>query len=235
VSSYPAAGGPVCVFADEGNLPAGVRVAVRLADLLDGRFVKGERERLLTAAFMIRVLVLMTLMPDAQVSDVIAALAGDLALVPWRKPRRPASERACSDWRKALGAAPLEELRAAVLASAREEHAACPGQCLVTGRSRPLSVHSADGSLLRVPDTPANRAAFGSVSWPEFQILLSCHIHVACRFPFRLYAYCSPATAPGTLTPVRRAGRPTTQCGGPPGVPCAGSRGTRTRSAGLSS
>jgi hypothetical protein len=94
--------------------------------VLDGRFVKGERERLLTAAFMIRVLVLMTLMPDAQVSDVIAALAGDLALVPWSKPWRPASERACSDWRKAIGAAPLEELRAAVLASAREEHAARP-------------------------------------------------------------------------------------------------------------
>ena len=32
--------------------------------VLDGRFVKGERERLLTAAFMIRVLVLQTLMPD---------------------------------------------------------------------------------------------------------------------------------------------------------------------------
>ena len=264
VSSYPAAGGPVCVFADEVDLRAGVMVAVRLADLvsplkngalltggdrsalavagtqalrrgepvvflevvvvapaavtrkgqvraegspcahavlgpledwldaqagpgvidgiaeravLDGRFVKGERERLLTAAFMIRVLVLMTLMPDAQVSDVIAALAGDLALVPWSKPWRPASERACSDWRKALGAAPLEELRAAVLAPAREEHAARPGQSLVTGRSRPLSVHSADGSLLRVPDTPANRAAFGSAgtadgsaAWPAVRL-----------------------------------------------------------------
>jgi Insertion element 4 transposase N-terminal len=264
VSSYPAAGSPVCVFADEGGLPAGVTVAIRLGDLvsplrngapladrdrsalavagtrtlrtgepavflkvvavapaavtrngqvraegspcsyarlgpledwldaqaglgvidgiaeravLDGRFAKGERERLLTAAFMIRVLVLMTLMPDAQLTDVITALAGDLALVPWAKAWRPASERACADWRKALGAAPLEELRAAVLASAREEHAARPGQSLVTGRSRPLSVHSADGSLLRVPDTPANRAAFGSVgtaddsaAWPAVRL-----------------------------------------------------------------
>jgi hypothetical protein len=156
---------------------AGVIDGIAARAVLDGRFVKGERERLLTAAFMIRVLVLMTLMPDAQVSDVIAALAGDLALVPWSKPWRPASERACSDWRKALGAAPLEELQAAVLASAREEHAACPGQSLVTGRSRPLSVHSADGSLLRVPDTPANRAAFGSVgtadgsaAWPTVRL-----------------------------------------------------------------
>ena len=264
MSSYPAAGCSVCVFADEGDLPAGVTVAVRLADLvsplkngappgdgdrsalavagteriragepvvflkavavapaavtrdgrvraegspcahatlgpledwleeqagpgvidgiaeravLDGRYVKGERERLLTAAFMIRVLVLMTLMPDAQLSDVITALAGDLALVPWSKPWRPASERACSDWRKALGPGPLEELQAAVLAAAGGEHAARPGQSLVTGRSRPLAVHSADGSLLRVPDTPRNRAAFGSVgtaddsaAWPAVRL-----------------------------------------------------------------
>ncbi|HXL94094.1 MAG TPA: transposase domain-containing protein [Streptosporangiaceae bacterium] len=264
MSSYPAAGRPVCVSADEGRLPAGVTVAVRLCDLvsplksgaplrdgdrsalaeagtgeirsgepvafvkivavapavvtregqvraagspcshatlgpledwldekagpgvidaiagravLDGRFVKGERERLLAAAFMIRVLVLMTLMPEAQLSDVITALAGDLALVPWSKPWRAASERSCLDWRKALGPAPLEELRAAVLAAAAGEHAARPGQSLVTGRSRPLSVHSADGSLLRVPDTPANRAAFGSVgtaddsaAWPAVRL-----------------------------------------------------------------
>jgi hypothetical protein len=264
VSSYPAAGRPVCVSADEVSLPAGVTVAVRLADLvsplksgaplgdgdrsalavagtetigsgepvvflkvvavapavvtregqvraegspcahatlgpledwldeqagpgvidaiagravLDGRFVKGERERLLAAAFMIRVLVLMTLMPDAQLSDVIIALAGDLALVPWSRQWRAASERSCLDWRKALGPGPLEELRAAVLGAAREEHAARPGQSLVTGRSRPLAVHSADGSLLRVPDTPANRAAFGSVgtaddsaAWPAVRL-----------------------------------------------------------------
>jgi len=264
VSSYPASGHPVCVFADEGDLPAGMAVAVRLADLvsplkngalpgegersalavagtetirtgepavflkvvavapavvtrngqvraeggpcsratlgpleewldaqagpgvidgiaaravLDGRFVKGERERLLTAAFMIRLLVLQSLMPGSQPGDVIAALAGDLALVPWSRPWRPASERSCLDWRKALGPVPLEELQSAVLAAARGEHAGRPGQCLVTGRSRPLAVHSADGSLLRVPDTPANRAAFGSVgtaddsaAWPAVRL-----------------------------------------------------------------
>jgi hypothetical protein len=145
--------------------------------VLDGRFVKGERERLLTAAFMIRVLVLMTLMPEAQLSDVVAALAGDLALVPWSKRWRPASERACSDWRKALGPAPLEELQAAVLAAAGKEHAGRPGQSLVTGRSRPLAAHSMDGSLLRTPDTPGNRTAFGSVgtaddsaAWPAVRL-----------------------------------------------------------------
>ena len=145
--------------------------------VLDERFVKGERERLLTAAFMIRVLVLMTLMPEAQLSDVIIALAGDLALVPWSRQWRPASERACLDWRRALGPGPLEKLQAAVLAAAGKEHAGRPGQYLVTGRSRPLAVHSADGSLLRVPDTPGNRAAFGSAgtadgsaAWPAVRL-----------------------------------------------------------------
>ena len=53
---------------------------------LDGRFAKGKRERLLSAAFMIRVIVLMTLMPEARIEDVIIALAGDLVLVPWARP-----------------------------------------------------------------------------------------------------------------------------------------------------
>jgi hypothetical protein len=141
--------------------------------VLDRRYVKGKYRRLLTAAFMIRVIVLWTLMPDAQLSDVIAALAGDLALVPWSKQWHPASERACLDWRKALGPAPLEELQGTVLAAAAGEHAGRDGQSLAIGTSRPLAVHSGDGSLLRVPDTPGNRAAFGSVgtsddsaAWP---------------------------------------------------------------------
>jgi len=142
---------------------------------LDSRHVKGRYRRLLTAAFMIRVLVLWTLMPEAQLSDVITALAGDLALVPWSRQWHPASERACLDWRKALGPAPLEELQATVLGAAAGEHRehAGDGQFLTVGTQEPLAVNSFDGSLLRVPDTPANRAAFGSVgtaddsaAWP---------------------------------------------------------------------
>ena len=131
---------------------------------LGARFVKGERERLLARAFMVRVIVLMTLMPDARPGDVIAALAGDLALVPWARPWRPASGRAAGDWRNALGPVPLEELRDLVLGSAWREHAGggCPGAVTI-GKNRPLKAGSLDGTLLRVPDTPANRAFFGTV------------------------------------------------------------------------
>ena len=143
--------------------------------VLDTRYVKGKYRRLLTAAFMMRVLVLWTLMPGAQLCDVITALAGDLALVPWSRRWHPASERACLDWRKALGPAPLEELQATVLGAAAGEHRehAGDGEFLAVGTREPLAVNSFDGSLLRVPDTPANRAAFGSVgtaddsaAWP---------------------------------------------------------------------
>src|SRR6266704_1442475 len=145
---------------------AGPGVTGRIAGnaRLERRFVKGERERLLAAAFMIRVIVLMTLMPEARVGDVIAMLAGDLVLVPWARPWRPASARAAGDWRNALGAVPLEELRDTVLGSSWREHqgAGCPGAVTI-GRTRPLKVGSLDGTLLRVPNTPGNRAFFGSV------------------------------------------------------------------------
>jgi len=145
--------------------------------VLDTRHVKGRYRRLLAAAFMIRVLVLWTLMPEAQLSDVIIALAGDLALLPWSKRWHPASQRACLDWRKALGPAPLEELQDIVLEAAAGEHREHPGDFLAVGTEDPLAVNSFDGSLLRVPDTPANRAAFGSVgtagdsaAWPSVRL-----------------------------------------------------------------
>jgi hypothetical protein len=145
--------------------------------VLDKRYVKGAYERLLAAAFMIRAIVLQALMPEAQLGDVIIALAGDLALVPWSGRWQPASERACLDWRKALGPAPLEELRDTVLAAARDEHAEREGQSLTIGEERPLTACSADGSVPRVPDTPGNRAAFGSVgtaddsaAWPSVRL-----------------------------------------------------------------
>ena len=58
--------------------------------VLREQYVKGERERLLARAFMIRAVVLMTLMPDADVREVLIALAGDLALVPWARAWAPA-------------------------------------------------------------------------------------------------------------------------------------------------
>jgi hypothetical protein len=148
----------------EAQAGPGVIAGIARDARLDGRLVKGERERLLARAFMIRVIVLMTLMPDARIGDVIAALAGDLALVPWARPWRPASARAAGDWRNALGPVPLEELRDLVPGAAWREHQerGCPGAVTI-GKARPLRAGSLDGTLIRVPDTPGSRAFFGSV------------------------------------------------------------------------
>ena len=127
--------------------------------VLRKQYVKGERERLLARAFMIRVIVLMTLMPDADVREAIIALAGDLALVPWARAWVPASARAAGDWRDALGPEPLEELQDIVLRAAHAEHKDRDWRAVIIGR---LKAGSLDGTLIRVPDTPANRAAFGS-------------------------------------------------------------------------
>lgn len=144
---------------------AGPGVIDGVADraVLRGQYVKGERDRLLTRAFMIRVIVLMTLMPEADVREVIIALAGDLALVPWARAWVPASARAAGDWRNALGPEPLEELQAIVLRAAWQEHEDRDWRAIIIGRKKPLKTGSLDGTLIRVPDTPANRAAFGSV------------------------------------------------------------------------
>ena len=146
--------------------------------VLRKEFVKGERERLLARAFMIRVIVLMTLLPGADAREAVIALAGDLGMVPWARAWVPASPRALRDWRNALGPEPLEELQAIVLGASWQEHEERDWRAVVIGRDRPLKAGSIDGTLIRVPDTPANRAAFGSTGtsddsspFPQFRAL----------------------------------------------------------------
>ena len=87
------------------------------------------------------------------------ALLGDLAAVPWQRPCRvPTAAVACT-WREALGPAPLERLRDLVLAGVDGEHRSHDYRAVTVGD---LETGSIDGSLIRVPDTPANRQAFGS-------------------------------------------------------------------------
>ena len=103
--------------------------------ILRPEFVKGDRERLLARAFMIRAIVLMTLVPDADAREVIVALAGDLAMVPWARAWRPASARAFGDWRNALGPQPLEELRDIVLRASHAGHEERDWRAVVIGQA----------------------------------------------------------------------------------------------------
>jgi len=133
-----------------GRLASGVRLC---------RQGKRQRARLLTAAFVIRVLLLMTLMPAAPATEVMDTLAGDLAGVPWARAWHRASRKAFRAWCVAIGSRRLEELRDMVLRASCGEHRENGWSTALAGGLRPWS---GDGTLIRVPDTPANRAAFGS-------------------------------------------------------------------------
>jgi len=136
----------------------GVIDEIAAAAVLGGP-VKGKARRAMTPALAIRFTLLMTLMPDADYPAVIEALLGDLVLVPWqRRYRVPAAATACT-WRKALGPAPLERLRDRLLAGVDGEHRARGWRAVMVGD---LETGSIDGTLIRVPDTPGNREAFGS-------------------------------------------------------------------------
>jgi hypothetical protein len=143
---------------DELTGTPGVIDAIARAVQLRGK-VKGAARRAMSPALAIRFTLLMTLVPDADYPEAIGILLGDLALVPWQRPYRlPTAAVACT-WREAVGPAPLERLQDLALAGVDGEHRSRDYRAVTVGD---LEVGSIDGSLIRVPDTPANRDAFGS-------------------------------------------------------------------------
>ena len=137
---------------------AGTIDEVARQSMLEGK-VKGAARRAMTAALAIRFTLLMTLIPDADYAEVMAVLLGDLALVPWQRPYQiPTATVACT-WREALGPRPLERLRDRLLAGIDAEHCERDYRAVTAGG---LEVCSIDGSLIRLPDSHANREEFGS-------------------------------------------------------------------------
>jgi hypothetical protein len=137
---------------------AGVIDQIARSAVLGGR-VKGTARRAMSPALAIRFTMLMTLIPDADYAEVLQTLLGDLVLVPWQRPYRvPTAAVACT-WREAIGPARLERLQDMTLAGVDGEHRSHDYRAVTAGD---LEVGSIDGSLIRVPDNPANRAAFGS-------------------------------------------------------------------------
>jgi hypothetical protein len=72
----------------------------------------------------------------------------------------------------------------------RHQDEGCPGAVTV-GKNRPLKAGAIDGTLIRVPDTPANRACFGSVrtgdDTPPFPQLRALPVTCcSCRAMFAL-------------------------------------------------
>ena len=121
--------------------------------------VKGTARRSMTMAAAVRAVLLMGLMPDACYGEILSALFGDLALLPWHVPFAVPTDTVLASWRHAAGPEPLLRLRDMVLAASDAEHAGHDWRAVQVGD---LALGSVDGSVTRMPDTPANRAGFGS-------------------------------------------------------------------------
>ena len=118
--------------------------------------VKGSARRSMAAA--LRAVLLMGLMPDAGYGEILSALFG-LALLPWQAEFAVPTETVLCTWRDAAGPEPLLRLRDMTLVASDAEHEDHDYRAIEIGD---LRLGSVDGSLTRMPDTPANRAGYGS-------------------------------------------------------------------------
>lgn len=149
-----------------GWLPAHVTLGVLEAYLPDGEIealvedfgCAEERQRLLPAAMAVRMVIVMTLMPDAPVPEVICRAAGLLAYLPWARPWHVPGTEALT---RRLGLIPAELFEALFWVVAGP--IADPAGNTEAGMTwRGLLLCALDGFLVRVPDTEANREYFSS-------------------------------------------------------------------------
>jgi Insertion element 4 transposase N-terminal len=145
----------------ERHLGDGVIEEVVAAALERGRLKKRQRRRLMSYPLVIRLMIAMTLTPDASYCESLARLAGLLADVPsalgWHVP----TEKVITNWRMLVPADLMESLfwqAAGPLVSDDE-----PSAVLLAG----MMVCAADGMLVNVADTPENRKELGCTGTAE--------------------------------------------------------------------
>jgi hypothetical protein len=140
----------------ERHLGDGVIEAIVDAELEKGRLRLRERRRLMSYPLVIRLMIAMTLMPDASCCEALARLAGLLADVPFALEWHIPTGKVITGWRLLIPADVMESIfwqAAGPLISDDE-----PSAVLLAG----MMVLAADGMLVNLADTPANRAMFGS-------------------------------------------------------------------------
>jgi hypothetical protein len=161
------------------------------ADVRPTGKVKAVARREMSVAATIRAVLLMTVMPDADYREVLTTLLGELTAVPWQRPHTVPSPTVLSTWRAAIGPAPLQQLQqevlAAVVAEHRDdtedndaEHRDTAGTRVEVGGG--LRLGAIDGTVTRMPDTRANRAAFGSAGQADTGYPQIRHLHVSDAF-----------------------------------------------------
>jgi hypothetical protein len=134
----------------EAFLPAG-----EIEELVEDFGCAEERQRLLSAAMTVRMLVAMTLMPDAPVPEVICRAAGLLAFLPWARAWHVPGTEAVTRRLDMIPAVLFEALFWIVAGPIAD-----PAQAWMTWRG--LLLCALDGFQVRVPDSDENREYFGS-------------------------------------------------------------------------
>jgi hypothetical protein len=139
----------------ERHLGDGVIEAVADAAIAQGRLRKRERRRIMSYPLVIRLMITMTLTPDGSYCEALARLAGLLADVPFVLEWHVPTEKVITQWRVLVPAEVMESVfwEAAGPLIGDDE----PSAVLLAG----MMVSAADGMLVNVADTPANRKAFG--------------------------------------------------------------------------
>ena len=139
----------------ERHLGDGVIEAIADAAIAQGRLRKRQRRRIMSYPLVIRLMIAMTLMPDGSYCEALARLAGLLADVPFALEWHVPTEKVVTDWRVLVPADVMEAVfwQAAGPLIGDDE----PSAVLLAG----MTVCAADGMLVNVADTPANRAMFG--------------------------------------------------------------------------
>jgi hypothetical protein len=154
--------------------------------------IKAVARREMSVACTIRAVLLMTVMPDADSREVLTTLLGELTAVPWQRPHTVPSGTVLSTWRTAIGEAPLQQLQRELLAAVVTEHRDPALPRVEVGGG--LRLGAIDGTVTRMPDTAANRAAFGTAGAAETGYPQIRHLHVSDAFTrATLAVVCGPA------------------------------------------
>jgi hypothetical protein len=140
----------------EAHLGGGVIEAAVDAAVAEGRLKPRQRRRIMSYPLVIRLMIAMALMPDASYRETLARLAGLLADIPFTREWHVPTGRVVTDWRLPVPPVLLESLfwQAAGPLVGDDE----PSAVMLAG----MAVAAADGMLVNLADTLANRAFFGS-------------------------------------------------------------------------
>ncbi|MGH3289738.1 MAG: transposase domain-containing protein [Streptosporangiaceae bacterium] len=140
----------------EAHLGDGVIEAIVDAELSRRRLKPRQRRRLMSYPLVIRLVIAMTLMPDACYAESLARLAGLLADIPFALDWHIPTGKVITEWRLLIPASVMESLfwQAAGPLVADDD----PSAVMLAG----LPVNAADGMLVNLADTPGNRKFFGS-------------------------------------------------------------------------